>query len=441
MQRAELPAGAEVGGARIVLAPSGAGVVDWVVADPPPAAAARSGLLSRQPGGVLGAPVLLERALATAPVMLRDGRALLLGGRADGWRYRGLAWASYADGGSPRWHRLTDATLPLAPSLAANARGDAIAAWVERRGQGVRLRASLRRAGGHFRRPFTVLDDPRTSWDLDGLKIALSTAVGGDGRIMLAYAGRPSNVERSALRVYAWLGAAAGRDLGRRTVVGPHEGYVKLTTALTTRHRAFVIWGSQSGGIEAGSPWRVRAASRAPRATRFGRAQLVDPGGRSEFSPAPVLSATGPRGSVIAAWGTGSYDRSVVRVAESADRAALGAPERLPSSTTLTGLAERRDGAVLITWSAVSRGAAAVPPAQAGASAHDVGAAYRGAGVGSFSAAEGLGIRLAQQAVTHRQPPLGAAVFDPRTGDAITAFVTPAASGGRPVLELVTRRQ
>ncbi len=436
--RTALPAGADLGAARVTLGPDGRGLIDWVVAGSAPAGEVRSGLLVRRVDGTLGSPISAGRAITAAPVVLRDGTALLLGGRARGASHAGLSWAALTPSQQLRWHRLTGAALPIAPSLAANARGDAIAAWVERRGEGVRLRMALRRAGGSFGHPTTVFDDPATFWGLEGPKIALSTAVGGDGRMLLAYSGRPRDLQRSELRVATWVGTAR-RGLGRRMVVGRHEGYVKLATAVTTRHRAFVIWGSQSGGIEAGSPWRVRAASLPGGANRFGAVQVIDPGHHKAFSPSPVLAATEPGGRVIAAWGTGGYEGSVVRVVETQGGAAFGVRRSIPGSTTLTGLATRGDGAAAITWSAPSREVTA-PASLTAPQPQAVGAAVRSAGTTDFAVAEAIGIRTIDPFVAHRQPPLGASVFDPITRGPITAFVV-VTGGATPELELVSRQQ
>jgi hypothetical protein len=439
-QRAAVPAGAEIAGARIAIDPQGASLIDWVVADPPPATKARSGLLARTADGTFSAPTVLPLAIATAPVLLGDGTGLLLGGQVDGWKYSGLSWASVRSGTVGTWHRLTGATLALAPSLSANARGDAIAAWVERRGQGVRLRAALRTAGHEFRRPFTVFDDPTSRWDTDGLKLAVSTAIGTDGRVLLAYSGRPTDQDRSTLRVAAWTGSVRA-GLGARRIVGPHEGYVKLGTAITTGHRAVVAWGSQSGGIEAGSPWKVRVASLAAGGRAFSPVQVLDPGRKRAFSPSPVIVLAGPARSVLIGWGTAEDLASAVRYAVNATDTRFARYQEIADSGTLTGLAERSDGAAIATWT--TPGPLPTVPATSLTEPqnYNVGAAFRAERTAPLGTAEPVVTVANTSFVSHRQPPLGAAVFDPTTRQPVSAVIVAGTDGGSPTLELYRRQQ
>src|SRR5204863_187400 len=74
-------------------------------------------------------------------------------------------------------------------------------------------------------------------------------------------------------------------------VVGPHAGFARMASAVTGRGRVVVAWGTQDGGEQADRPWIVRAATLAPGARRFSKAQTLDPGqGIGEAVGAVVLA-------------------------------------------------------------------------------------------------------------------------------------------------------
>jgi hypothetical protein len=205
-----------------------------------------------------------------------------------------------------------------------------------------------------------------------------------------------------------------------------------VATTVTDQGRAVVAWGTQDGGEEANKPWTVYAATLAPRASRFGAVQTLDPGATVERPFGMVALAAAPDGRVTVAWtavrGGGAAISFPVEAAQS-DAAGRFAPaQELAPSGAVGSVAIRRDGVAIVTWATVA-GIQQTTQAMA---------AIRPANATAFAAPEAIaGPDVAG-------PPTVA--FDPATGRAIAAWparpngVDPSLGVGRTaILRVATR--
>jgi hypothetical protein len=375
--------------------------------------------------------MVLHRQLAERPVVDAAGRGLLLSGTFDGAFVKGLEWASVV-GTVGRWHKLTSVNV-RSTSVAVNAKGDAVVAWLEQRAKSRRLRAAVRPAGKVFGAPITL---ERTVDDQSEFGGTVEAEVAGDGRLLVAFAGHPFKVVAAKRRLYAWTGSVKG-GFGRRRVVGPQEGTASVDATFTTDGRTVVAWGSQSGGIEAGSPWVVRTAALRRGARAFGPTQTLDPGSVEEWRHSPVIVARGPKGTATIGWGT-AVDwpafEGAVRVAMSGGNGRFGAFQEVASKGDLTALDVRSDGAAVVAWTAMVN----APGPRPGLSGHTLGAAVRLPGEPRFGSAESSGSYATRVEVPWSAPRAGLAAFNPQAGRAVMPVVGEDASGA-PVLELRTR--
>ncbi len=424
--RIAVPDGAQAGGARIAYGGEGTTLVDWATAATAPDTAVASSVLTIGPDGTRRPVVALPWSIAAPPVVDGNGAGLLLGGPKSTFTRRGLGWASVTSGAVGPWQKLTTANVVGDPSLSVNRRGDAVAVWVEERGESRRVRAAVRPAGKRFRAPVTLV--PFVADSSEHLA-SVASAVASNGRVLVAVSGLVAGS-----RVAAWVGTVKV-GFGGRLAVGSQENSSNVGTTITTDGRALVVWGSQRAGIEAHSPWVVRAASLERGAQKFGRVQTVDRGGIEAFRHGPVRVVRGPKGTATAAWGTAGEMSGSVRVAASTRTGRFGAFDDIAGSSSFSGLDVRSDGVAVVTWQSVS----STPSPLGGAfTFYTLGAALRPAG-GSFGAVESLG----SADVAAFGPSFGHALakpaFNPRTGRPSVAVVVHDGPGTPPVLEIRTR--
>lgn len=422
----------------LAFAPSGAGFASWLVRAQPAGADGLPGAVSVKAGpdndgiggrlatlGASGGPSRLVRThdtIAAGPALDAGGRGvvlrtLVLGSDPSGYRKVRLSWSAVGRGGTlGKLHRLATATLVTPPSVAVDARGDALAAWVEYvapplhhgnvyYGYGTnRVVAAWRPAGGGFGRPAVLLRTQYVDSEHGG---TVHVAMSRSGRAVVAYDDARETRHGERRHVLAWTRTPRSR-FSRTLVAGPHDGFADLAAVVTSTGRAVLVWGSQDGGEEANRPWIVRAASLAPGAHRFSRVQVLDPGGGVNRPWGDVVAAAGPAGTVLAAWSgvrVGTSGRLFpVETATSAANGVFGAVQTLAPMGAVGGAAVRGDGTQIVTWARML-GYQLTDQATA---------ALRPAGQPSFAAPEPIA------APDHALPP--AVAFDPRTGAPVVAW-------------------
>ena len=425
----------------LAFAPAGTGLAGWLVRAQPADAGGLPGAIDVNyrgdndgytsriaaigAGGALGAPRVLQGIDVAGPALDAAGRGVVLRSQIlasdpDARRRQRVTWATVsAQGAVGRAHPLLTATLTDPPSLAVDARGDAVAAWSEyvapksRRALwgSFRVRAAFRRAGHGFGRPMTLFVTQALDYEHNG---AVTAAIGRDGRALVAFADARENPGRDRRAVYAWRRGDRGR-FGPTMKVGPQHGFADVAATVTDSGRAVVAWGTQDGGEEANMPWVVYAASLGPHASKFGALQTLDPGGAVERPFGGVAPASAPAGRVTVAWSAvrGGGPAGIafpVMTATSDATGRFGPAQTVAPSGAVGGVAVRRDGTAIVTW-ATARGIQQTTQAMA---------AIRAAGATAFGAPEAI----ADPDVAG--PP--AVAFDPVTGRPTVAW--PARPGG-----------
>ena len=208
---------------------------------------------------------------------------------------------SYGRSGGPLevqvegYRRLTTRADRFSGAIAANARGDVIAAWVEHLRGRDHLVAAVRRAGGAFGRPAVIGGT--------GTFGGVSVAVSPQGDLLVAYqrstrssAGGPI-VRRVEARV-----RRARHDWGTPQRLGASSGFSAIDTAATEGGRMVVAWGTQDGGEEAGTPWIVRTALRPSGPHAFHSTQELERSQGIERPAGAVVAALAPDGAATVAW-------------------------------------------------------------------------------------------------------------------------------------------
>jgi hypothetical protein len=367
--------------------------------------------------GAPGRPRTLPDSVAAGPALDRTGRAvvlrtLVLSCDPDcGYRRKRMTWSNVSRNGTVgRAHPLATATLIGPPVLAVDARGDALAAWMEYRptarqpalAGSYRIRAAWRRAGAAFDRPVTLLVT-----DALPFPAAVTGAIGRAGRAAVVFA----DVRETRRVVLAWThGARDGFSPTR--IVGPHQGFTRTAAAVTDRGRVIVAWGTQDAGEEAGRPWIVRAATLAPGSPRFSTAQTLDPGHGVNRPVGQIALAAAPNGRATVAWSavrraSGTDLAFPVMTATSDAAGRFGRATQLAQVGAVGDVAVRADGAAIVTWATGEVAADSVLTKQAFA-------AVRTAGARAFGAPEAI----ADPDVA--RPPTAA--FDPLTGSPTVAW-------------------
>lgn len=222
--------------------------------------------------------------------------------------------------------------------------GRAAVAWIESRGRDVDQVAVLRLV---TRSPRGRLSRPRTLARLGAVPHPGVTSVA------VAYAGRrlvvaaPQNGrQRRVLVVTGTPGRFARQGLG------PHRGVTQVAVA-TGGGRAVAAWATQDPGEEAGEPYVVRAAVRAPGAARFGAPQAVDPGAARERSPGRLALAVADGGEALLAWTQPTGPGYSVRSAGASPGAGFGPFTEHDSGGTSSDVAFGPGGSALVAWSRI----------------------------------------------------------------------------------------
>lgn len=371
---------------RIAFAANGNGLAGWdgvtsspgggVLVQPPAGNDGIAGSVLRlTQGDGFGALRTLPDTLVAGPKLGADGRGLILrstisGADPDGHRKTRVTWSNVdAAGAVGAPHALFAAALTYAPTLAIDARGDALVAWTEyalprtkRRLWGsLTLKAAWRPAGTKsFNKPRTLFVTQSLDYDYSG---QVAVTLNASGRALIAYADAHDTHHGVSTKVYAWAAPRAGAAFGPTLTAGTHQGDARTAAALDAHGRATVAWGSQDGGEEANKPYTVQAASLAPGSRRFGAAQTLDDGGGAANRPMGTLAlAIDGSGRVVAAWSGVRRDPSAklgftfpVQTATSDPATGrFGAVQQLAPNGAVGGAAVRpQDGAAVITWAHV----------------------------------------------------------------------------------------
>jgi len=409
--------------------PDGVGALGWLTRRQPAGAGGLPGAISvTYKGGNDGfaghvgvvapsaAPALVRSvpdSLAAPPALYGHDRALVLrsvvlsSAANANRRVRLSASIATAAGALSRAHELTRATLVRAPALAADPRGDAVAAWVELTPKRAprefdaryRVRVAQRSAGGRFGRAVTLLDATGTPTDHGG---QIAAGYGADGTIVVVYANR---------RTLDAFVRRPGHGWSTRRTLGANAGFVEADVAVGAHGRAVVAWGTQDGGEEANRPWVVRAAFLPAGHSVFRPAQVIDPGGAVDRPAGTVAAALGADGRGLVTWSGVALDPAPgsqgpfsypVRVAASDGSGRFGAYQGVAPSGAAGDAAIAPDGGALVTWAGLAQ--------HTFDSQDGVGifAALRAAGADTFTAPE---------AVAPGEPALDPrAAFDPVSG-------------------------
>jgi hypothetical protein len=255
--------------------------------------------------------------------------------------------------------RLAKGAIFSTPALAANARGDVIAAWVEYRAgpptspslhDRFILRMAVKRRGHGFGRPRTLLRSIGYTSD-HGSEVAIALAETGDAVVTFAATHRRGR--RDVHLLDAFVRRGHGR-FGRRMVVGPHSGFVSAAPLITKSGRVIVVWGTQDGGEEANRPWIVRSAVLASGAHRFGEPQVLDPGQGIDRPSEGVSIGADAAGSATVVWSGVRGARGIwsypVMAARSDVAGHFGEPQRLMPDGDLGNVVVGPDGSAIVTW-------------------------------------------------------------------------------------------
>jgi len=323
-------------------------------ADPTRPAVPRQGTLGRlSSAGVPGVQEPLDDDLAAGPIAYGRSRVVLLrtalvAVTADLFAPRVRLAVSFGtttsgDVGAPQT-LAADVKLAARPALAANDRGDVVAAWIEDRGANDRLWVARKPAGRPFGRPSVVLGrGDMTALAVaqgtrDDLVVAATRALGG-ARSVVARHRRP------------------GGSYGATQSLGVDEGLTQIAARLARSGRAVVAWGTQDAGIEATEPFRVRAAVKpAGGSGRFRAAQELQGGAATnERTPGPIALELDDAGAATVAWSTpqgggGGPLSFPVRVATTDVGAVFGPAQQVATSGVVGGLAVRPGGAAILTY-------------------------------------------------------------------------------------------
>ena len=315
-------------------------------------------LFGQQPDGSFAGRARLVLAAPPAPYGV-NRLALLRVPLAEGDRTirdsddpRSSLGYSYGRSGGPlevsveAYRRFTTQADKFSGAIAANARGDVIAAWVEHLSGRDHLVAAVRRAGGVFGRPAVIGGT--------GTFSAVSVALSPQGDLLVAYQRSTRSSTRSPIvrRVEARV-RRAGHSWGAPQRLGASSGFSVIDTAAAEGGRMVVAWGTQDGGEEAGTPWIVRAAVRAGGPHAFHSATQLERSQGIERPAGEVAAAMAPDGTATVAWSGivgASFPRIYpARVATATPGAArFGTPQTLSPSAAVGDVAVDASGTALV---------------------------------------------------------------------------------------------
>ena len=239
------------------------------------------------------------------------------------------------------YRRLTTKAERGDAALAANARGDVAAVWVERHGDHDHLVAALRRPGEAFGAPAVIVGS--------GLVTAPAVAVAANGDLLVAYQHNAGGIRRIEARV-----RRAGHSWGKPQQLGGSNGFSEVAVAAAPNGRMLVAWGTQDGGEEANQPWRVRAALRPAGPRSFHAEQEIETSEGIDRPAGRVVAAMGSDGTASVAW-SGIDGRRFphtfpARVATAGSSLRFGAPQTLAPNAAVGDVAAGTGSAAAVAW-------------------------------------------------------------------------------------------
>ena len=236
-----------------------------------------------------------------------------------------------------------------------------------------------------------------------GYLSSVSVAVSPQGDLLVAYQRSVSRRGRTPDRRVEARVRRAGHSWGTPQRLGPSSGFSEIAAAASEGGRMVVAWGTQDLGIEANSPWIVRAAVRGSGPHHFHSAQQLERSEGIERPAGGVGAAIAPDGSATVAWsgitGTRFPHLFPARVA-TAPRGAprFDAAQQLAPSAVVGDVAVDDQGSALVV-------AATLPEPGDNQRTDQVFASLRPAGAAAF------GVPELVSAPEHAQPPRAA--FNP----------------------------
>jgi hypothetical protein len=402
---------------------NGNGLAGWDTHTAPPTGvppAPAGNVLRLTQGDGHGAVRTFPETLVAGPALGDDGRGLILrSALAAGGRKTNIMWSNVDAAGAVGAPRpLVSAALAQAPTLAVDARGDALAGWAEvapprskrQLWSTLTVKVAWKPAGARtFSKPQALFDSQVLAYDDPGHVVV---ALNAGGRALVAYGDAHETRHGTKTNMYAWTAARAGARFGTRLTAGPHDGVVETGAVVDARGRSTIVWGSQDGGEEANEPWVVRAASLVPGGKRFGAVQTLDSGGVNRPMGTIAVAADGA-GRVLAAWSgvrrdpgvQGGFTFPVQTATLDPATGRFGAVQQLAPDGAVGGAAVRgQDGAAIVTWAHVVQYQLTDQAL----------AAVRPAGATAFGTPEALA------EPDDAQPP--AVAFDPASGAPVAAW-------------------
>jgi hypothetical protein len=393
-------------------------------------------VFSRAADGTVRESPSSPTSLAAPPARYGQQRAVLLErDPVNTTRPYRLSVAFASTSGAIGAHRLLtrQAAFYLSPTVAANARGDAIVAWVtpDRTGEHGAVWIAVRRAGGQFGAPMRIVDGAGVD--------AVAVAVSGKGDLLVAFT-RSRYADVNGHRRLQRHVEARWRDAGHSTfsavqTLGESRGYALLAAAAApSSGRMAVAWGTQDAGEEANEPWRVYAAVRGAGTRAFRATQTLEAGGAIERpSSAPRIAFDGT-GAATVAWTSIAKPTPTtlaypVSAAVTAPDLRFAAPQQLADTGADLDLAVAGDGSAALAWAHTTEDYQVTD---------QILAAYRPAGDATFGAAEAV-----SGSEDAAQP---AVALDPGTGQPVVVWAaatapkpTPDSPPSSRVLRIATR--
>jgi len=249
------------------------------------------------------------------------------------------------------YRRLTTRADRFSGTIAASARGDVAAAWIEHLPGRDHLVVAVRRPGQPFGRPSVIGGS--------GFFSSASIAWGANGDLLVAYQrsisrrGRPTD-RRVEARV-----RRAGHSWGAAQRLGASSGFSDISTAAAANGRMVVAWGTQDGGEEANTPWIVRAAVRQAGPHRFRSAQALEVSEGDDERPAgEVAAAMAPDGTATVAWssiaGASRPHTFPLRAATADASLRFAAPQTLHPNAAAHDVAMDARGTTVVAWSTLA---------------------------------------------------------------------------------------
>jgi hypothetical protein len=253
------------------------------------------------------------------------------------------SWATSAAGSlraGPR-HRVAAAEpeLDIAPAIAADRQGDALIAWVQG-GRPDHVMVALRRAGGRFGRPRSVLAGHLSSVEI---------AIGDHGRFVIGAVGLPhkrpgAELESDRLEVLRGDVAAGVRH---RDLLNLDADFLALDASVAGDGSVALAWWTDLAGETDGTGSLYAATGSAAGPLTVDALATTETSVDDNARPSVLAE---PGGRAVAMWHDQALEPSPVMLAENDGGGHLTRIRRLTRCGETGDLARRADGRVLAAW-------------------------------------------------------------------------------------------